>query len=258
MKYLVLLFCLLLSFNASGQEREVTVDQLFSEAMRFHKSGQYSKAIKNYTLIIENVDDKEIRRQMFIKRGLAKNSIKNYKSAINDFTEAIKLDSTDMASFVDRGLSLYYDRQLEMSEKDFLFVKKENANKRMVENSTYWLIKIEQKRFNHKQANEYCDELIAVNSNDAEFYFLRAFSYGRLMNHKKEIKDYSKALKLNPNYVQAITNRGVAKINLLTTKGILKPSKKETKSACKDLKKAFKLGDKLNTEDLIFVYCNDN
>src|SRR5690606_41000811 len=96
---------------------------------------------------------------------------------------------------------------------------------------------------------------IKNNKNDAEFYFLRGTAYSNMRKYKEAIEDYDTAIKIHPNYVEVLTNRGVAKINLLTTNGNLKPTKKETKSACEDLKKAYQLGDKENTEDLIFIYC---
>ena len=94
-----------------------------------------------------------------------------------------------------------------------------------------------------------------INSKDPELYFIRGTANDMLRNFEQSIKDYDKAIEIKPNYVQAIANRGTAKINLLTGNGNLQPNKKETKSACKDLKKAKELGDNA-VDDLIYVYCD--
>ena len=69
------------------------------------------------------------------------------------------------------------------------------------------------------------------------------------------IKDYDKAIELNPNYMEAYANRGVAKINLLTSKGNIQPTKEQTSDACADLKKAKQLGDN-TVDDMIFIHCD--
>lgn len=256
MKRIIALIVLVLTTSLIyGQEGLVSLEKVFQKAVSQHKSGNYSGAIENYSKLLEFGIDKEVKRQVLIKRGLAYSGARNYSFAITDFTESIKLDSTDMASFIDRGLAYYNKRDLDSAKIDFNFVREKNTNDKMYENATYWLTKIEFIRGDYKKAIEYCNELIKNNISDAEFYFLRGTAYSNSSEYKKAIKDYDEAIKLNPNYVESITNRGVAKINLLTTKGNLRPKKKETKSACEDLKKAYELGDKLNTEDLIYIHC---
>ncbi len=74
------------------------------------------------------------------------------------------------------------------------------------------------------------------------------------MDSQGSIKDYDKAIEYNPKYKEAYANRGVAKINLLTTKGNVFPTKGQTKDACADLKKAKQLGDN-TVDDMIFIHC---
>lgn len=246
---IVLVLTTLLTY---GQE---SLENIYQKAVSQHKSENYSGAIENYSKLLEFNLDREIKRQILIKRGLAFNGNNNYDFAVIDFTEAIKLDSTDMASYIDRGLTYYYKQEIDSAEIDFKYVKSKNTDNKMSENATYWLTKIEFLRGDYKKAILYCDELIENNKNDAEFYFLRGTAYSNLRKYKEAIEDYDTAIRIHPNYVEVLTNRGVAKINLLTTNGNLKPTQKETKSACEDLKKAYQLGDKENTEDLIFIYC---
>ena len=61
-----------------------------------------------------------------------------------------------------------------------------------------------------------CDQSFLINPNDPELYLIRGSANGMLRNFEESIKDYAKAIELNPNYYQAIANRGTTKINLLT------------------------------------------
>jgi hypothetical protein len=56
--------------------------------------------------------------------------------------------------------------------------------------------------------------------------------------------------------MQAYANRGVAKINLLTSKGNIRPTKEQTSDACADLNKAKQLGDN-TVDDMLFIYCDN-
>ena len=51
------------------------------------------------------------------------------------------------------------------------------------------------------------------------------------------IKDYDKAIELNPDFALAYANREVAKIYLLTSKVTIQPTNEQTSDGCADLKK---------------------
>jgi len=125
----------------------------------------------------------------------------------------------------------------------------------MMEAALYWLARIHYSQGKFKEVLKNCDRYFTINAKDPELYFIRGTANDMLGNYKQSIKDYGNAIKIKPNYFQALANRGTAKINLLTGNGNFQPSKKETKSACKDLKKAKELGDNA-VDDLIFIYCD--
>lgn len=106
------------------------------------KKGKYKKAIKNYTQLIEKIDIDLVRKTGYINRGLSRDRLKEYDLAILDFTEAIKLDSTDMASFVDRGLSKMHAGYLDQAKADYNYVIDKNNNNKMMEASIYWIARI--------------------------------------------------------------------------------------------------------------------
>ena len=249
---LILLIGILVSTTTFSQNKAT---ELYTSGNSNFKSGEFQEAISNYTELMEMVDEKTVRKTCFINRGLSYDRIKKYDLAISDFTEAIKLDSTDMASFIDRGLSQMHAGNLEKAKEDFNYVVVKNNNNGMMEASLYWLARINYSQGKFEEVIKNCDRYFIINAKDPELYFIRGTANDMLRNFEQSIIDYSKAIELKPNYVESIANRGTAKINLLTGNGNLQPSKKETKSACKDLKKAKELGDNA-VDDLIYVYCD--
>jgi len=249
---LILLIGILISTTTFSQNKAT---ELYTSGNSNFKSGNFQEAILNYTELMEMVDEKAVRKTCFINRGLSYDRIKEYDLAISDFTEAIKLDSTDMASFIDRGLSEMHARNLEKAKEDFNYVVVKNNNNGMMEASLYWLARINYSQGKFKEVIKNCDRYFTINSTDPEVYFIRGTANDMLFDIEQSIADYSKAIELKPDYYQAIANRGTAKINLLTTNGNIQPTKKQTKSACKDLKKAKELGDNA-VDDLIYVHCD--
>ncbi len=254
-KVLVNIILILLSIPVFGQSNPIM--ELYNTGNSNFKAGNFEKAVENYTELMKITDEKLIIKTSYINRGLSYDRLQKYDLAISDLTEAIKLDSTDMASFIDRGLSKMHAGQLETAKEDYDYVVNKDNDQRMMEAALYWLARIHYSQGKFTEAIRNCDQYLVINSNDPELYFIRGSANSMLRNFEISIQDYDKAIEINPNYVQAIANRGTTKINLLTGNGNLQPSKKETRSACKDLKKAKKLGDN-TVDDLIFIYCGKN
>lgn len=252
MKKSITILSFLLSVVAFGQ---TNLTELYRMAYGDFRAANFEEAVKKYTKVIEIVDSESVKKSCHINRGLSYDRLQKYDLAIQDFTEAIKLDSTDMASFIDRGISNMHAGYLEKAKKDFNHVVAEKKDSRMMESALYWLARIHYSEGKYKEVIKNCDMYFKIYPNDPEIHFIRGTANDMLQNFNESIADYDKAIEIKPKYVQAIANRGTAKINLLTTNGNLQPSKKETESACKDLKKAKWLGD-TSVEDLIFVYCN--
>lgn len=230
--------------------------ELYKTGNANFSAGKFEEAIKNYTQLMKIADDSTIQKTCYINRGLSYDRLQKYDLAITDFTKAIKLDSTDMASYIDRGLSKMHAGSLEKAKEDYQYVVTQNNNHSMMEAALYWLAKIHYSQGNFQEVVKNCDQYFTINPNDYEVYFIRGTANDMLQAFEEAIKDYSKVIKLKPMIKEAYAYRGTSKINIFTTRGIITPSKKQTKDACKDLKKAYKLGDK-TIEDLIFVYCED-
>ena len=253
-KNLLIILGLFFSSITFSQDKET---ELYFSADANFSNGNYKEAIANYTELLKIADKnrKTLIKRCYYMRGFSWDRIQEYDNAISDFTNAIRIDNTDMASFIDRGMSNYNAGYFKEAKADFHHVISDKTNTRMTNNAYYWLAKIFFSEGNFSTSKTYLNFFIKGNSNNTEVYFLRGVVNDRLMNFKASIKDYTKTIELSPKNYQAFANRGTAKINLLTGSGNLQPTKRETKSACKDLKKARKLGDN-TVGDLIYVYCD--
>ncbi|QHI37684.1 Photosystem I assembly protein Ycf3 [Kordia antarctica] len=230
--------------------------ELYQTGTANFSTGKFEKAIKNYTELLKIVDDSSLQKTCYINRGLSYDRLRKYDLAITDFTEAIKRDSADLASFIDRGLSKMHAGYLEKAKEDYQYVVTQNNNHSMMEAALYWLARIHSSEGNYEEVVKNCDQYLKINPKDYEVHFIRGTANDMLGAFEESIKDYTKVIELKPNIKEAYANRGTAKINILTTRGTITPSKEQTKDACIDLKKAYELGDKV-IEDLVFVYCDN-
>lgn len=245
------IICFLASISVFAQTNPM---DFYTTGNSFYNAGNYEQAVLNYTKLIKATKESTVIKTGHINRGLAYDKMKKYDLAIQDFTTAIKLDSSDMASFIDRGLSRMHAEYLLKAKADFNHVVVTNTNKKMKQNALFWLSQINYKTGEMEKVIANCNVYLKNNSKDPEMYFMRASAYSMVKNFKKSIKDYSKVIELYPTSFQSYANRGVAKINSLMMNGNLQPTLRETKSACKDLRKAKKMGDS-TVDDMIFIYC---
>ena len=90
------------------------------------------------------------------------------------------------------------------------------------------------------------NKAIEINPNYSEAYFNRGIVKYRLGDYQGEIEDYNKAIEINPDYSKAYYNRGITKLQL---------GQKDI--GCLDLYKARDLGD-TSANDTIKKYCKQN
>ena len=116
----------------------------------------------------------------FARMGSAKMELEDYEAAINDFSNAIRLQPDYeilYKAYFGRGFSKFQLGEYEEAKEDF-------------------------------------DQAIRTYSNDAEVYFWRAYTKYKLRYApSSEIADYSRAILLDSNYAEAYFNRGHARIN---------------------------------------------
>lgn len=228
---------------------------LYNKGIRSMKAGDYDTAIICYTKVLNSANDSSLIKNSYIYRALCFNKIEKFKLALIDLDSAIKYDSKDLLTYLDRAKTRQYLALYKDAMEDYSYVLAKDKTGKQAVPALFNLAKIAYKLGEYKTSIEYYDRLILLAPNIPEVYFNRGCAQGMLMNPEDAINDYNKAIQLEPNYKEAYANRGVSKINLLTTKGNIKPTKDQVSDGCFDLRKAKELGDS-NVDDMIEIYCN--
>lgn len=103
------------------------------------------------------------------------NGKREYDRAIQDCTQAIRLNPSDDFAFNNRGIAFTVKGQYDQALRDF-------------------------------------DEMIRLNPKHAQTFYNRGFIYVTRGQYDRGIQDYNQAIQLNPKYALAYKGRSVAKL----------------------------------------------
>jgi tetratricopeptide (TPR) repeat protein len=145
----------------------------YNRGLYFGKYKYYDKAILDLSKSIEISG----YYKAYIARANAHYLLHNYKAAISDAQEVLKLDSQNYKALV--VLANSYDDLNQLND-----------------------------------AMEFYNKAIYVNEKDPTIYLRRAILFGKLQQYDRCIFDLDKCISLNSNYGEAFYWRGVAKVNL--------------------------------------------
>ncbi len=165
------------------------------------------------------------------KRGMSKDSLKDRRGAIEDFTKAIELNPNYSEAYFNRGLSkaslagrfkfstngngTYYDIALEKTNLEDRRGAIEDFTKAIELNPNY-----SEAYFNRGLSKASLANRKRLNSNGTEdTSYDSAFEKAKLEGYRGAIEDYTKAIELNPNYSKAYRERGWSKNELKDKKG---------------------------------------
>ena len=213
---------------AREKKGELTPLDYLLRGNRASDEGRNSEAIDEFTNAIK-LDPKYA--YAYYNRGNSYYALKKYNKAIADYTEAIALDPKDAVAYNNRGISYdaleEYDKAIaDYTEAIALDPKHAKAyNNRGV---LYDDIK------EYDKAIADYTEAIALDPKYAKAYNNRGNSYYALKEYDKAIADYTEVIALDPKYAVAYNNRGYSYNNL-----------KEYNKAIADLTKAIALDPKV-------------
>jgi tetratricopeptide (TPR) repeat protein len=130
----------------------------------------YKGAIEDYTQVIRLNPSND---DAYFSRGTAHIKLKNYQQAIADFTQVLRIAPNDAEAYFRRG----------------------NAHSALKED---------------QKAIEDYTQVIRLNPKDDVAYFKRGIARALLRDPQKAIEDYTEAIRLNPRYDNAYLGRGNA------------------------------------------------
>ncbi len=126
-------------------------------------------------------EKKSISAETYLLWGNLKYDLRDYASAIKDYTAAIQLNPDFVKAYINRG---YANGRLQYPD----------------ETIADYIADV--------------DTAIQINPNNAYAYYNRGIINRMYGQHADEIADYDTAIRLKPDYVKAYINRGNAKISL--------------------------------------------
>jgi tetratricopeptide (TPR) repeat protein/S1-C subfamily serine protease len=163
----------------------------------------------------------------YSERGNAYMQLKDYKQAINDYTQAIQLNPKNADYYAIRGGIYFLLEEYKQGIDDLtqaIQLDHKKATYYSMRGNTYVLLK------DYKQAINDYSQAIQLDTKNASYYANRGNTYVLLKEYKQAINDYSQAIQLDPKNANYYASRGDAYLQL-----------KEYKQAINDYTQAIKL-----------------
>jgi protein O-mannosyl-transferase len=185
----------------------VCILALFS-TFTFLYSRSYSDTMSFYNSSISQNPD---NASLYNNRGNAKNNIKDFQGAIEDFTKAIELKPNYVFAYNNRGNAYKTIGDPDKAIKDFnkaIELSPNTAEAYYNRGNSYY------KNGDFEMAIENFNKAIELNPNLVETYFNLGNVYYKKGDLETSIKNYSKAIELKPYFAEAYNNRGYAYGNM--------------------------------------------
>lgn len=164
----------------------------------------------------------------WINRGLVYNELGNYEKSISDYNKAIEIDSKCALAFNNRGYTRFKQKDYQGALEDYNKAILLNPKFQMALDNKALLFQTvcikDDKDFNEKyylslgiadvnegnfpEAISSLDEALTLNPNSEVAYFYKAICFHSLNRTAEAYENYTKAIELNKNMVDAYFNRG--------------------------------------------------
>jgi tetratricopeptide (TPR) repeat protein len=143
----------------------------------------------------------------FLDRGMLFAGRGDYDLAIEDYTQAIRLDTNNSAAYFNRGIAYYFKSDYDRAITDYTQAIKLDPN----DASAYYNRGIAYRnKDDYDRAITDYTQAIKLDPNDAGAYNNRGLAYNNKGDHDRAIADYTQAIRLDPNLAMAYNNRGTA------------------------------------------------
>jgi tetratricopeptide (TPR) repeat protein len=176
----------------------------FQLANSHYSKGDYKNAIADYNQAIKLKPD---YAEAYYNRGLTYNYQGNYTAAIADYNQAIKLKPDYAEAYNNRGLAYADQGNYTEAIADYNQAIKLKPDYAKVYNNR-GLAYADQG--NYTEAIADLTQAIKLKPDDAGAYSNRGNAYAGQGNYTAAIADYNQAIKLKPDFAEAYYNRGLA------------------------------------------------
>ena len=174
---------------------------LFGLAVFAQKRKQYTEAISLYSAALSLMPHPD----MYNKRGTAYIERDDYRAALDDFNQALRLDPQNASAHFNRGLAYGRLEQYQAALDDYteaIRINPEYAS--AYSNRGFIYAKLQ----NYQAALDDCTRAIQLDPGEAEAYSNRGLAYRELKNYRAALDYYDEAIRLNPTDPSVYLNRG--------------------------------------------------
>ncbi len=175
----------------------------------------YKGAIDDWTQVIKINPN---YANAYYYRGVIRYELGDKQGAIDDYSQAIKINPNDALIYYKRGFirSILEDQQGAID--DYSQAIKINPN---YHHAYHFRGLTHRKLGNNQNAIDDYTQALKIKPNDKFTYYFRGAARSKLGDKQGAIDDYTQAININPNYANAYYNRGVARAELGDKQGAI-------------------------------------
>lgn len=198
------------------------------------KMKKYNEALQDYDKAIKYNNNDGLA---YVNRGNLYCDLNKYNEALSDYRKALIIDSKHFKVYQLMGETFLKQNRLEEA-REVLYKALEN---KVFNSGLFMALGVLYKRLNLPDSSlVYLNKAVELNSNNSLIYFNRGIVYkDKLKIYEKAISDFSKAISLDTQYVEAYLQRASCYSEL-----------KNIENAAKDFSKALQL-DSNNIQTII-------
>lgn len=173
-------------------------DIYFRRANEYYKFNQYLRALADVdkTLQLTPEKNRDLRFQAYMLRADIYQMLDKHREALNDFTEALKLDPTSFMALYQKANEEYELGEYAAAKADYTRMRAMNS--RSVEALT-GLARVAVKENNLGLASEYMDGAVQMMSADSDIYIRRASVRRMQNNNTGAVEDLLMAISIDNN-----------------------------------------------------------
>ncbi|MBD2576736.1 tetratricopeptide repeat protein [Oscillatoria sp. FACHB-1406] len=193
------------SYQPDLSNIEPEAKELWSRGVERYEAGDLMGAIDLWSQAIDL--DPNYAYAYNSRGSLYCDCLKDYQKAVNDFTEAIRIQKDESIFWANRGNAYSGLKQYEEALSDYTEAIRLNPNYASAYNgrgNVYNNLKY------YQDALADCTEALHIHPNFNLAYNNRGNAYSGLKQYQEALSDYNRAIELDPRFPLAYNNRGIA------------------------------------------------
>jgi tetratricopeptide (TPR) repeat protein/S1-C subfamily serine protease len=176
------------------------------------------KRYKEAAAAINKAIELSPRAAFYLNRGIVRNELGDKQGAIDDYTQAIKINPNYAQAYNNRGVARNELGDKQGAIDDYTQAIKINPNLAL---AYYNRGNVRDDLGDKQGAIDDFNQAIKINPNYAKAYYNRGIVRNELGDKQGAIDDYTQAIKINPNYANAYYNRGIVRNELGDKQGAI-------------------------------------